>query len=101
MEKDLVREQDSSNKRGFSIDQRIHIEAINLQKLRDNDRKRKSLMVALSIQEGSLARQIELYEKRAMRLSPDDMSSVHWKCVDELLKRQDGVVQEIEEINKA
>ena len=36
-----------------------------------------------------------------MRLSSDDMSSVHWKRVDELLKRQDGVVQEIEELNKA
>ena len=52
---DLVREQDLSNKRRISTDQRIQIDAMNLQKSHDDDRKRETLIVGLSIQESALA----------------------------------------------
>ena len=103
IEKELKRESDAQNKRGFSTDQELKLEIINLQKRKEEDRSRETILVGLSIQESAIDRQIQHAEKRAIRLSPDDettRNSIHWKRVDLLIEKQNEVMKRISDINE-
>ena len=103
IEKDLKRRNNVMNDRGYNTDQMLQLQLINIQRNKETDISRESMLVGLSIQESALSRQIQQAEDRAICLCPDDKqthSSVHWKRVDALIKRQFEVMEKISEINE-
>ena len=91
---DLVN--DTKNVRGFTTDQRIQIESLNLQKQDIVDRKKERSLVSCIAEESALGRQIESAERRAASRCPTyDANNVYWKRVDDLLMRQDKVINKI------
>ena len=91
---------DSSAARGFSTDQRINIETLNVQKQNQIDRIAEAAIVAISVEESAIARQVEAAEKRAIQRYPEyNADNYFWKRSDELLQRQQDIMQEIREMN--
>ena len=90
------RENDRSTVRGFSTDQRINIQALNINKKRLEHQRNQTFLVGLSIQESAMSRQIESAEKRAtFRCPVYDPFDIHWKIVDELIKDHSDLVKSI------
>ena len=56
---------DSSAVRGFSTSQQIDIEALNVQQQQMLDRRNETSIVALSIEESAIGRQLDAAERRA------------------------------------
>ena len=91
---------DLSAARGFSTDQRINIETLNVQKQNQIDRIAEAAIVAISVEESAIARQVEAAEKRAIQRYPEyNADNYFWKRSDELLQRQEDIMQEIREMN--
>ena len=92
------RENDRSAIHGFSTDQRINIQALNISQKRLEHQKNQSFLVSLSIQESAMSRQIEAAEKRAMIRCPTyDANNVHWKLADDLALEHQVLVKSIGE----
>ena len=90
------RDNDRSTVRGFSTDQRINIQALNINKKRQEHQRNQILLVGLSIQESAMSRQIESAEKRAtIRCPVYDPNNIHWKIVDDLIKDHSDLVKSI------
>ena len=102
LEKNLKRASDNSSDRGFSTDQKLQLEIIDLTREQTNYRSRESVLMGLCIQEAALTKQIDRAERMAERRAPnymDDVNNKWWMKVDELVKEQDNVVGRIAEIN--
>ena len=84
--KSSERKENTTGVIGFSTDQRISIELMNIQKESVRDRKRESKIVALSIQQ----RSILIYDK----------DNTHWKRVDNWIEEQDQVMAEFLNFDK-
>ena len=99
LEKQNEREADVDHKRGYSTDQQIQIELLELQKIRDTSRIRESLIIGLSIQENAISRQLESVERRALRY--DEIGKEHklWDTYDSLIQDQQKVIKEISDLN--
>ena len=100
IEKDTKRASDIENDRGLSTDQQLQVEMLKIQKQRDQDRNKETLLVGLNMQESAISRQIDMFERRAIRL--DAMGTPHncWDKIDELIKKQEDVVSQITELNR-
>ena len=61
----IEKESDRSSVRGFSIDQRTNMQALNINKKRLEHQKTQTYLVGSSIQESAISRQIEQVEHRA------------------------------------
>ena len=94
--KSSEREENTSAVRGFSTDQRISIESMNIQKESVRDRKRESKIVAISIQQSSISSLLNEAEIRAAKRCPIyDKDNTHWKRVDNLIEEQDRVMAKL------
>ena len=99
-DKALVSKHDTESQRGFSTDQRIDIEALDVQKEAMRDRKHEAALVGMSVEGSVLSKQIEAAERRAAsRCSDYDPENVHWKKVDSLLQDQDKLLIKIRTFN--
>ena len=86
--------------RGFSTDQRIDIEKLNVQQRMLNDRRDETTIVALSIEESAIGRQLNVAEKRAEQRCPEyNATNIYWKRVDELIEDQQSVMDRIKSFN--
>ena len=84
---------DMTSERGFSTDQRIEIENLNVRRQERTDRQRESNMVGLSIEEAAISRLIKQAERRAeARCAEYDPGNKFWKKVDDLLQKQDEIM---------
>ena len=80
--------------RGFSTDQRISIESLNINRQRLTHQKEETRLVGLSIHESAIGRQIESAEARAKERCPKyDAKNFYWKRVDYLLEQQDIITR--------
>lgn len=92
------RANDTQGHRGFSTDQRISIESMNINKKRLMHQQNETRLVGLSIQEAAIRNQIESAESRAVQRCPKyTKSNPYWKRVDELIEEQNQVVKAIKE----
>ena len=99
--KSSERDESFSTVRGFSTDQRISIESMNIQKESVRDRKRESKMAALSIQQSSINNLLNQAEIRATNRCPSyDKNNSHWKRVDSLIEEQDRVMKKLLNFDK-
>ena len=88
--------------RGFSTDQRISIEALQINKQRLKHQMNETKIVALSIEEAAIGRQVSAAEVRAQQRCPEyDSSNDHWKRVDLLIKDHDKVIDSIRKYREA
>ena len=77
---------------GFSTDQRISIESLNINRQRLNHQKQETRLVGLSIHESAIGRQIASAEIRAKERCPKyDARNIYWMRVDALLQKQDDI----------
>ena len=91
---------DTGNSRGFSTEQRISIESLNINKRRLEHQQNETRLVGLSIQQSAIESQIEGAERRANLRCPEyDENNIHWKRVDDLLEQQSEVIKLIKEYN--
>ena len=96
------RANDTQGDRGFSTDQRISIESMNINKKRLIHQQNETRLVGLSIQEAAIRNQIESAESRASQRCPKyNKNNVYWKRVDNLLEEQNDVVEQIKEHSRA
>ena len=95
IEKDLERAGDNMNKRGYSTNQHIQIEMLELQKKRNMSRNRESLLIG----ESAMSRQIESIERRALRY--DELGKEHklWEQYESFMDRLQELMQKISAIN--
>ncbi len=101
-QKKFERAHDTESHRGFSTDQRISIESMNINKKRLIHQQNETRLVGLSIQEAAIRSQIESAESRANSRCPKyNKNNVYWKRVDELLEEQDQVIKTIKEHSQA
>ena len=92
---------DQSTDRGFSTDQRINIEHLNVQQQMMEDRRKETSMVALSIESSEVRHQLEAAEKRALQRCPEyDPNNNYWETVNKLIEDQEEVVKRIRALNK-
>ena len=92
---------DNTGLRGFSTDQRIEIENLNIRKKQLANQVREQRVVGLAIEQDGITRQIEIAERRAKMICSDyDEDNVHWKRVESLLKEQDAVLKRIRDFNE-
>ena len=95
-DKDSSRQNDSVSERGYSISQQIEMEHLNVQKQIMLDRQNETSIVALSIEEGAIGRQLLAAETRADSRCPVyDPNKSYWKRVDVLIAKQENVMQRI------
>jgi len=91
-----------SSIREFSTDQRIEIEFLDMQQQAMLDRRNVTSIIALSIEERAIARQLEAAEKRAvLRCHTYSKNNVHWQRVDTLIEDQQCVMDRIKSFNIA
>ena len=94
--KSVERSSSATASRGFSTDQRINIENLNINRQRLNHQQQETQLVSLSIHESAIARQIESAEARAHSRCPQyDPENIYWKRVDILLKKQEDVTNDM------
>ena len=91
---------DQSSVRGFSTDQRIDMEKLHVQQQMLRDKREETSIVALSIEEGAIGRQLRDAERRAeMRCPEYDKDNFYWKSVDKLIEAQFAVMERIRSFN--
>jgi hypothetical protein len=87
------RENDNVNERGYSIDQRISIESMNVNIRRLEHQKKESKLIGLSIQEAAIRGQILGAENcAALRCPQYDPNNIYWCRVDMLVQQQTDCV---------
>jgi len=87
--KKAERSSDVLSIRGYSTDQRISIESMNVNIRRLEHQKKETKMVGLSIQEAAIGRQITSAENRAsLRCPIYDPNNLYWRRVDALIQQQ-------------
>ena len=80
---------DSSAVHGFSTSQRIDIKTLNMQQQQILDRHNETSIVALSIEDSAIGRQLDAAEKRAeLRCGDYSSNNVYWQRVDALIEDQ-------------
>jgi hypothetical protein len=90
--KTLKRSSSETASRGFSTDQRISIESLNINRQRLTHQKEETPLVGLSIHESAIGRQIASAEARAKDRCPKyNPKNPYWKRVDALLEKQESV----------
>lgn len=88
--------------RGFSTDQRINIENMNINRQRLNHQHQETQLVGLSIHESAIGRQIASAEARAAsRCAKYNPKNIYWKRVDDLLEKQDNVTDDMGNYTKS
>ena len=101
-EKRLGNNADTSSNRGLTMDHRIEIQNLTVRHQIMSDRQRESTIVAFSVEEGMISRQLEQAERRAESRCPDyDATNIFWIKVDRLMEKQEGCLKRIEEYNAA
>ena len=81
----MKRASDNSSDRGFSTDQKLQLEIIDLTREQTNYRSRESVLMGLCIQEAALTKQIDRAGRMAERRAPnymDDVNNKWWMKVD-------------------
>ena len=97
-DKDLHRSNDNTSHRGLSTAQDIEVEHLKVQQQMMVDRQNETSIVALSIQEAAIGRQLTAAETRAESRCPIyDSKNSFWKRVDVLIKKQEDVMDRISE----
>ena len=92
---------DNTAIRGFTTEQRIDIETLNVHRQGMIDRQNEAIGVGVAIEAGVLDRLVNAAERRAEARCPQyDKNNTHWQRVDYLLAQQDSVLQRIHENNK-
>ena len=100
-ERQLDAKNDTASQRGFSTEQCLEIEALDLQKQTMVERKNDSLLVGLSIEQCALKDQVEAAERRAASRCPEyNPSNLYWRKVDSLLEDQDKLLDKIRSFNQ-
>ena len=95
-QKSLERDDSTTEVRGFSTDQRINIQALNINKNRLDHQKNQTYLVGLSIQESAMSRQVRQCENRAANRCPVyDSENIHWKVADDLIEKHNELVLSI------
>lgn len=96
IEKEKDRANDDHNKRGFTTDQKINMEALTLQRLAHEQTTKESNLVALIAHESAIGRQIKASERRAfVRCKEYDASNMFWKQCDDLINKQVEITENI------
>ncbi len=91
--KSKERSNDIVNTRGYSTDQRISIESMNVNIRRLEHQKKESKLIGLSIQESAIRGQILGAENRAALRCPEyDPNNIYWRRVDMLVQQQTDCV---------
>ena len=92
-QKAIERDNSTTEVRGFSTDQRINIQALNINKNRLDHQKNQTYLVGLSIQESAMSRQVQQCEIRAANRCPVyDSKNKHWKVADDLIAKHNELV---------
>ena len=107
-EKDCRRSSDDVNERGFSTDQTIAMQNLDMQMKRSIVEQQKVkteqheiLLIGLTSEDNMLLQQILLAEKMAEKRCPEyDETNKHWEKVDMLIKRQEKLFEKISNMNK-
>ena len=102
VEKDLLRLNDTQNSRGYSTDQKIQFELIDLTRQQTKDRTRESMLMGLSVQEQALNKQIDRAERMAERFAlneVDNLENKWWKQFHDLMKKQESLIIKMATIN--
>jgi len=64
------------------------------------DKREETSIVALSIEEGAIGRQLRDAERRSeMRCPEYDKENFYWKCVDKLIEDQAAAMERIRSFN--
>lgn len=93
VDKDNERASDTLNVRGYSTDQRISIENMNVSIRRLEHQQKESKLVGLSIQASAIGTQIASAETRAIQRCPEyNPNNMYWKRVDLLIQQETDVV---------
>ena len=103
VEKDSKRVNDSITDRGFSTDQKMQLEIIDLTRQQTNDRSRESVFMGLCVQEAALTKQIDRAERMAERLAPNDVDNPQnkwWNKVNSLIEKQERIIIQMADLNK-
>ena len=103
LEKDVKRSNDDTSDRGFTTDQKLQLELINLTRQQTTDRTRESKLMGLCVQETAIAKQIDRAERTAERMAPNDIENpynIWWKKVNNLLKEQESIITQMALLNK-
>ena len=104
IQKDIKRAADSNPERGFSTDQKLQLEIIDLTRQQTKDRSRESVLMGLCVQEAALTKQIDRAERMAERLAPDDVDDPNnkwWIKVNNLIHKQELIIIQMANLNKA
>ena len=96
VEKDITRSSDTTSERGYSTDQQINVEFLNVQKKKFKHNKKETSLVALGMNESALVQRIEAAEHRAeMRCPSSCADNIYWKRVEVLLKEQQDLIDQM------
>ena len=102
LEKNIQRMNDNSSDRGFSTDQKIQLEIVDLTRQQTKDRSRESILMGLCVQEAALTKQIDRAERMAERLAPnqmDDKNNKWWSKVNYLINEQEKIINQMATLN--
>ena len=98
--KDVARECDATSERGLTSSERIDLENLEMQKQMMRDRQNETSIVALSIEEAAITKQLAMAEARADRRCPEfDPNNIYWKRVDVLVEKQDDIIKRLSAFN--
>ena len=101
-EKKVDSKHDTASQRGFSTEQCLEIEALDLQKQAMLERKNDSVLVGLSVEQSALKDQVDAAERRATSRCPEyNPTNIYWIKVDQLLEDQDKLLAKIRCFNTA
>ena len=99
-EKILESKHDTASQRGFSTEQCLEIESLDLQKQAMLERKTDSVLVGLSVEQSALKDQVEAAERRAASRYPEyTPTNIYWIKVDALLDDQEKLLAKIHTFN--
>ena len=91
-QKDLDRQSDENNDRGFSTDQQISMIGIKINKQRLMHQHNEQKLVAMSVEASILYQQLDSAERRAEHRCPEyNKDDANWKIVDDLIDQQNKV----------
>ena len=107
-EKDRRRSSDDVNERGFSTDQTIAMQNLDMQMKRSiveqqrvKTEQHEILLIGLTSEDNMLLQQILLAEKMAEKRCPEyNETNKHWEKVDMLIKRQEKLFEKNSNMNK-
>jgi hypothetical protein len=99
--RNLERMKDTSAIRGFSTDQQITIELINVNKQTLKHLQDETQMVAFGLQESAIRAQLSQVQSMAERQCPKyDENNMFWQRVDSLQKRHGESIQTLMNLTK-